>query len=173
MTTLFFKKLLDFYNGSSSPFRAQASCSVRNNFSQKVGLLGRAISPSQGRNLNTGQHKHRTNAFTPNIHPLSGTGTHNTSVPGSVESSWLNLRGYSDRQKLLLRSPKKWKPDVQQQGRGPVPSPRHINKEFTWPRSHKGWEPLLSTMLEYTSLAESSKKDCMDQKGLFFQWWWR
>jgi hypothetical protein len=36
----------------------------RNHFSQTVGLLGRVISPSQGRYLNTGQHKHRINAYT-------------------------------------------------------------------------------------------------------------
>jgi hypothetical protein len=35
-----------------------------NHFSQPVGLLGRVISPSQGRYLNTGQHKHRINAYT-------------------------------------------------------------------------------------------------------------
>jgi hypothetical protein len=51
-----------FFDGSSNPFRAQASYQFSNNFSQSVGLLGRAISPSQGRYLNTGQHKHRINA---------------------------------------------------------------------------------------------------------------
>jgi hypothetical protein len=38
---------------------------VRNHFTQKVWLLKRLISPSQGRYLNTGQHKHRINAYTP------------------------------------------------------------------------------------------------------------
>jgi hypothetical protein len=38
--------------------------SFRNQFSQAVGFLGRVISPSQGRYLNTGQHKHRINAYT-------------------------------------------------------------------------------------------------------------
>jgi hypothetical protein len=33
-----------------------------NHFSQTVGLLGRGISPSQGRYLHTGQHNHRINA---------------------------------------------------------------------------------------------------------------
>jgi hypothetical protein len=33
-------------------------------YSQLVGLLGRVISPSQGRYLNTGQHKHRINTYT-------------------------------------------------------------------------------------------------------------
>jgi hypothetical protein len=32
------------------------------NLRQSVGLLGRGISPSQGRYLHTGQHKHRINA---------------------------------------------------------------------------------------------------------------
>jgi hypothetical protein len=36
----------------------------RNHFSQTVGLLGRVISPSQDRYLNTGQHKHRINTYT-------------------------------------------------------------------------------------------------------------
>jgi hypothetical protein len=42
----------------------------RNHFSQTVGLLGRVTSPSHGRYLNTGQHKHRINAY-----------THQTSMP--------------------------------------------------------------------------------------------
>jgi hypothetical protein len=42
----------------------------RNHFSQTVGLLGRVISSSQGRYLNTGKHKHRINAY-----------THETSMP--------------------------------------------------------------------------------------------
>jgi hypothetical protein len=33
-------------------------------FTQSVGLLRRGISPSQGRYLHTGQHKHRINAYT-------------------------------------------------------------------------------------------------------------
>jgi hypothetical protein len=39
----------------------------RNHFSQTVGLLGRVISPSQGRYLNTRQHKYRINAYTHQI----------------------------------------------------------------------------------------------------------
>jgi hypothetical protein len=42
----------------------------RNYFSQTVGLLGRVIRPSQGPYLNSGQHKHRINAY-----------THQTSMP--------------------------------------------------------------------------------------------
>jgi hypothetical protein len=43
-------------------------------FTQTVGPLGRVISPSQGHYLNTGQHKHRINAYThkQNIMPCVG-----------------------------------------------------------------------------------------------------
>jgi hypothetical protein len=39
----------------------------RNHFSQMVGLLGRVISSSQGRYLNTGQHKHIIKTYTRQI----------------------------------------------------------------------------------------------------------
>jgi hypothetical protein len=42
----------------------------RKHFSQTVGLLGRVMSPSQGRYLHTGQHKHRINAYTHQISML-------------------------------------------------------------------------------------------------------
>jgi hypothetical protein len=41
----------------------------RNHFTQTVGLLGRVTSPSQGRYLNTGQHKHRINTSHTTKHP--------------------------------------------------------------------------------------------------------
>jgi hypothetical protein len=44
---------------------------------QSAGPLGLVISPSQGRCLHTGQHKHRKNA---DIHALSGIRTHDPSV---------------------------------------------------------------------------------------------
>jgi hypothetical protein len=44
---------------------------IRNFFTQTVGILGWVISLSQGRYLNTRQHKHITNAHTV-IHALSG-----------------------------------------------------------------------------------------------------
>jgi hypothetical protein len=71
----------------------------RNHFSQSVGLLGRVISPSQGRYLYTGQHKHRINAYihTPNIHALSGIRTHDPSVRASENSSCLRPRCYCDQ----------------------------------------------------------------------------
>jgi hypothetical protein len=42
----------------------------RNHFSQTVGLLGRVISPSQGRYLHTGQHKCIIKAYTCTKHPF-------------------------------------------------------------------------------------------------------
>jgi hypothetical protein len=69
----------------------------RNHFSQSVELPGRVISPSQGRYLNTEQHKHRINAYTPNIHALIGIRTHDPSVQASEDSSFLRLRGHCDR----------------------------------------------------------------------------
>jgi hypothetical protein len=66
-------------------------------FTQTVGLLGRVISPSQGRYLYTGQHKHRINAYT-DINALSGIRTHDRSVRASEDSSCLRLRGHYDRQ---------------------------------------------------------------------------
>jgi hypothetical protein len=65
----------------------------RNHFSQMVGLLGRVMSSSQGIYLNTGQHKHGINAYTPNIHALSGIRTNDPSVRASEDSSCLRPRG--------------------------------------------------------------------------------
>jgi hypothetical protein len=65
-------------------------------FIQSVGLLGRVISPSEGRYLHTGQHKHRINAHT-DIHALSGIHTHDPSVLASEDSSRLRSRGHYDR----------------------------------------------------------------------------
>jgi hypothetical protein len=48
-------------------------------FTQTVGLLGRGISPSQGRYLHTGQQKHRINGHT-YIHASNGIRTHDPSV---------------------------------------------------------------------------------------------
>jgi hypothetical protein len=71
----------------------------RNQFLQTVELLGRVIIPSQGRYLNTGQHKHRINAHT-DIHGLSGFRTHDPSVRASEDSSSLIPHGHCDRQFL-------------------------------------------------------------------------
>jgi hypothetical protein len=66
----------------------------RNLFTQTVGLLGRVISPSQGRHLHTG------------IHALSGIRTHDPSVRESEDSWYLRPRGHSIayRRKLFLNS---------------------------------------------------------------------
>jgi hypothetical protein len=69
----------------------------RNRFSQTVGLLGRVMSPSQGRYLNTGQHKQKKRTHALNIHALSRIGTHDPSVRASEDSSRLRPRGYCDR----------------------------------------------------------------------------
>jgi hypothetical protein len=68
----------------------------RNIFTQTVGLIERAISPSQGHYLHTGQQKHRINAHT-NIHVLSGIRNHDPSVRASEDSSCLRPRGHFDR----------------------------------------------------------------------------
>jgi hypothetical protein len=69
---------------------------LRNHLTQSVGLLGRVISTSQGRYLNTGQHKRRINEYT-NFHALSGIRTHDPGVRGSEDSLCLRPRGYCDR----------------------------------------------------------------------------
>jgi hypothetical protein len=53
----FFTMVLPAHSGSRPRIQ------FRNHFSQMVGLLGRVISQSQGRYLNT-EHKHRINAYT-------------------------------------------------------------------------------------------------------------
>jgi hypothetical protein len=68
----------------------------RNNFLQTVGLLGRVISPSQGRYLYTGQYKHRINTYT-DIHTLRGIQTPDISVQASEDSSCLRPRSHCDR----------------------------------------------------------------------------
>jgi hypothetical protein len=52
------------FNGSWAHSGPRPLIQFRNHFSQKVGPLGRVIRPSQGRYLDTGQDKHRINAYT-------------------------------------------------------------------------------------------------------------
>jgi hypothetical protein len=59
--------------------------------------LGQVISSSQGLYLNAGQHKHRINTHTPNIHAISGIRTHDHSVRTSEDSSCLTPLGHRDR----------------------------------------------------------------------------
>jgi hypothetical protein len=72
-----------------------------NHFSQTVGLLVRVISPSQGRYLNKGLHKHRMNTYTHQT-PMLCVGFART-IPAFEDSSCLRLRRYCDRlhQQLL------------------------------------------------------------------------
>jgi hypothetical protein len=72
----------------------------RNNFSQTVGLLGRAISSSQGLYPHTEQHKQNKRIHTPNIHALRGIRTHDFSVRANEDSSSLRPRGYCDRRRF-------------------------------------------------------------------------
>jgi hypothetical protein len=65
-------------------------------FTQTVGLLGRVLSPSQGRYLHTGQLKHRVKAHT-DIHASSGIRIHDPSVLASEGSSCPRPRAYCDR----------------------------------------------------------------------------
>jgi hypothetical protein len=65
-------------------------------FIHTAGLLGRVISPSQGRYLHTGQHKHRINAHR-HTHASSGIRTHDPRVRASEDSSYLIPRGHRDR----------------------------------------------------------------------------
>jgi hypothetical protein len=91
-----------FFIGSLAHSERRPLIQFRNHFSQTVGLLGRVISPSQGCYINTGQHKHRINAYThtPNIHASSGIRAHDPSVRASEDSSWLRLRGCCDQYPL-------------------------------------------------------------------------
>jgi hypothetical protein len=66
---------------------------------QTVGFLRRVISPSQGRYLHTGRHKHRINAHT-DTHAFSGIRTHEHRIRGSEVSSYLTPRDHCDRHML-------------------------------------------------------------------------
>jgi hypothetical protein len=74
-------------------------------YTQPVALLGRGISPSQGRYLHTGQQKHRINANTA-IHASSEIRTHEPSVWTGQDSSCLRPRDHCDRPLNTYRSEK-------------------------------------------------------------------
>jgi hypothetical protein len=73
-------------------------------YSQSVGLLGREISSLQGLYLNTGQHKHRIDAHTPNIHAISEIRTHDHGLWVSEYSLCLRPLCYCDWLILELSS---------------------------------------------------------------------
>jgi hypothetical protein len=64
-------------------------------YTKSVGLLGRGISPSQGRYLHIEQHKHSINAHNKDIHASSGIPIHDPSVRASEDSLCLT-REWSD-----------------------------------------------------------------------------
>jgi hypothetical protein len=68
-------------------------------YTESVGLLGRGISPSQGRYAHTEQHKHRINTINTDIQALSGFRIHDPSVRAGDDGSCLRLRpsGQCDR----------------------------------------------------------------------------
>jgi hypothetical protein len=68
-------------------------------FTQTVGLLGRVISPLEGRYLHRGQHKHRINAHK-HINTSSGIRTHDPSVRPIEDCSC--LRPHSHRNRLTI-----------------------------------------------------------------------
>jgi hypothetical protein len=95
--SIFFAMALPAHSGTLSVIQ------FRNHFSQMVALLGREISSSQGLFLNTGQHKHRINAYTHRTsRPLSRIGTHDPSVQASEDSSCLKSRGHCDLRKQFI-----------------------------------------------------------------------
>jgi hypothetical protein len=66
-------------------------------FTKIVGFLGGGISPSQGRYLHMGQHKHRIKAHRA-ILAMSGIRTDDPSVRVSEDSSCHRPLGHRDRQ---------------------------------------------------------------------------
>jgi hypothetical protein len=61
------------------------------------------ISPSQGRYLQAGQHKHRINAHT-NSHASNGIRNHDPNVRASENSSCRRPRGHCDRNTYVFTS---------------------------------------------------------------------
>jgi hypothetical protein len=96
--TFSFKMALPAHSGPSPLIQ------YRNHFSQTLGLLGWVISPLQGRYLNTGQHKHRINAYTHQIF-MSRVGVEPT-IPASEWENRVHAlvrpRGHCDRQSIYF-----------------------------------------------------------------------
>jgi hypothetical protein len=77
------------------PFGSWPLIRLLSSFTQTVGLLGRGISPPQGRYLHTEQHKHRKTHT--DIHTLSLIQTHDLSVRADEDGSCLRRRGHCVR----------------------------------------------------------------------------
>jgi hypothetical protein len=69
-------------------------------YTQSVGLVGRGISPSQGRYLHAEQHKQ--NKTHTDIHASSGIRTHDPSLREGKDGSCVRPRGHCGRRKLML-----------------------------------------------------------------------
>jgi hypothetical protein len=91
-----------YFYGSTALRLALAAFLVSWTYTQSVGLLGRGISPSQGRYLHTEQHKHRINAHNTDIHASSGIQTHDSSIRASEDSLCLRPRGHYDRVTIFM-----------------------------------------------------------------------
>jgi hypothetical protein len=105
----------------------------RNHFSQTVGLLRWEISPSQGRYLNTGQHKHNKRIHIPNIRALTGIRTHDSSIRASEDGSYLRPRGHSDRPKVIstIHKPYSSLPGIHKNRPLESPQPNERIDEYT------------------------------------------
>jgi hypothetical protein len=96
-------------SGSAGLCWTLAAVSVSWSFTQSVGLLGRGISPSQGRYLHT-QDSTNTELTHTDINASRGIRTHDPSVSAGEDSSCLRPRGHYDRcqptfqKKISLRS---------------------------------------------------------------------
>jgi hypothetical protein len=92
-----FWRIHSFINGSTAPLLSPGLFfSFVIFFTESVGLLGRASSPSQDRYLHTGQDKHRITAHT-KIRALSGIRNHDPSVRAGEEISCIRPRGHRNR----------------------------------------------------------------------------
>jgi hypothetical protein len=93
-------------------------------FTQTVGLLGRAINPSQGLYLHRTAQSHNKHTHT-DIHALSGIRTHDPSVREGEDSSCSRQRGHCDRLLSLYKS--KILPLLLWRGHQPITSCLSIN----------------------------------------------
>jgi hypothetical protein len=105
------------------------------NLRQSVGLLGRVISPSQGRYLTQ-----------TDIHALNGTRTHGPSIRAAEDISCLRPRGHYDRHFASIRILKQVRLQCCFRSVGSiVPGPRHHNQ--SWFRVPPGHIFVLSGLL--------------------------
>jgi hypothetical protein len=91
------------YYGSAALCWALAGFLVSWSDSHSEGLLGRGISPSQGRYLHTEQHKHSINSHNTDIHTSSEIRTHDPSVRATEDHSCLRPCGHCDRLYKIVR----------------------------------------------------------------------